>query len=64
MVSGVYCDKGTIVKVNPSGKHPVFPDTVVEVQTSDQLIHFDKRGEACDGKGTFECGLWKLTDTH
>ena len=61
IVSGVYVGKGKgkVVKVWET-PHPVYPGTVVEVQMSDELMHFDRNGVACDGKGTYECGLWEL----
>lgn len=64
MVSGVYMHKGKVSRVMPpKTAHPVYLGTVVEVQTVDDLIHFDRYGEACDGKGTYECGPWELVDS-
>ena len=61
LISGVYCRKGKVVKVTPSG---------VEVQTGVQqtdgtwnaheLMHFNKKGEG--DEGTFEEGPWHITD--
>jgi hypothetical protein len=71
MLSGVYGNKGKVVKVTPSG---------VDVQTTDELLHFDNNGHSYvtelpssyngtshpfspwrwDGNGTYECGPWEL----
>ena len=73
MLSGVYGNKGKVVKVTPSG---------VDVQTTDELLHFDNNGRSYvtelpssynpsshpfspwrwDGNGTYECGPWHLDD--
>jgi len=61
VISGAYMVAGKVIRVVPrNALHAVFPGTAVEVQTADNLIHFDKDGVACDGKGTYECGSWVL----
>jgi hypothetical protein len=72
MVSGVYSDTGTVVKITSRG---------VEVQTgvkqldgswnSHELLYFDINGTQCYGPngplgrwdilGAYECGPWKLS---
>lgn len=65
MHSGIYSQKGKVVKVTPSG---------VEVQTTDELLGFDTNGRACTSDkgvfawetggvpGTYEGGPWHLDD--
>jgi hypothetical protein len=53
IVSGPYFWRGKVVKVTPEG---------VEVQTREQLLHFDNKGKGLDAEGTYECGAWQLVD--
>ena len=53
LLSGVYCTKGKVVKVTPSG---------VEVHDAIELFGFDIYGEGCDGHKTHECGPWEIDD--
>jgi len=72
MFSGVYGNRGTVVKITEQG--------YVEVQTDSELLHFDNNGRSYvtelpssydstahslspwgwNGNGTYECGPWVL----
>jgi hypothetical protein len=62
LISGVCGKYGTVSKVilPQDEQKKTFIDTAVEVQTAHELIHFDRFGEACDGKPGFPENVWKI----
>lgn len=78
MISGCYCEFGTVAKVTPSGVEIQIAERVDEftigeqrivMQRAQELLYFDSNGRQINTSpipgswiGTYECGAWELDD--
>jgi len=58
MESGVYSNKGTVVKITPDGVYVKIRRRLSLER--EEILRFDNEGKSCDGQGTFECGPWEI----
>jgi hypothetical protein len=55
MGSGVYANKGVVVKASPEGYE-------IYSRFTHELLRFYPDGKGWEADGTFECGPWELLD--